>query len=48
MDRTWCLCGWKTYPGDRTTRTHLACCDGALTEINLEYVEWDQQIQESP
>ncbi|MDQ0726838.1 hypothetical protein QFZ21_001838 [Microbacterium sp. W4I20] len=47
MNRTWCLCGAKTYPGDCTTETHLACCDGALTEITPEYIEWDQKRQET-
>lgn len=36
MDRTWCLCGRKTYPGDATSTPHLACCDGALTELLRE------------
>lgn len=46
MDRTWCLCGRKTYPGDHATL--IACEYGALTEITPEYIEWDQKRQEGP
>ncbi|WP_159067398.1 hypothetical protein [Gordonia iterans] len=32
-DRTWCLCGHRTYPGRATTvDQHLACCGGPLTQ----------------
>lgn len=46
MDRTWCLCGQKTYPGDRASNAHLACCDGPLTEITPEYIEWKRTQEE--
>ncbi|AEJ92980.1 hypothetical protein SEA_NERUJAY_87 [Mycobacterium phage Nerujay] len=32
-DRTWCLCGARTYDGQpATVSEHLACCGGPLTE----------------
>lgn len=31
LDRTWCLCGEFTYPGDQFT--HSACCGGPLEEV---------------
>lgn len=40
-DRTWCLCGQKTYAGDVTSRPHLACCGGALTTPIPENREGD-------
>lgn len=30
LDRTWCLCGARTYPGDAVTHPHVACCGGPL------------------
>lgn len=44
MDRTWCLCGSKTYPGDHATL--IACGHGALTEANPEFTQWEQDNKE--
>lgn len=31
-DKTWCICGARTYPGRAdTVDRHLACCDGPLS-----------------
>lgn len=40
--RTWCLCGSKTYPGN--TATHVACCDGPLTEITTGWIAWQEAL----
>lgn len=40
LNRTWCLCGRKAYPGDRAIGAHIACCDGPLTEENPDYTKW--------
>lgn len=42
-DRSWCLCGRKTYPGQCESRIHLACCDGALTEPSPAYIAWEEE-----
>ena len=34
LDRTWCLCGQVSYPGQSSTvAAHLACCGGPLDKF---------------
>ena len=43
LDRTWCLCGSRTYPGDHSTL--IATGSGPLTEPNPEHIRWEETQQ---
>lgn len=46
LDRTWCLCGRKTYPG-RCAITFMTSGHGALTEPNPAYLEWQRTSEQA-
>lgn len=47
IDRSWCLCGQKTYPGECVVKIHLACCEGAMTEESAEWRTWKSKQEQA-